>query len=65
MTALGKYCADDLLANGCNLDRKNPHAKEDIAHLPPEELAESILDNERQIVQIMGRIRKLIAGSVE
>ena len=60
-----KVCADDLLADGCNLDRKNPHAKEDIAHLPPEELVESILDNERQIVQIMGRIRKLIAGSVE
>jgi type I restriction enzyme M protein len=28
--------AEDLLAGGCNLDRKNPRAKEDIAHLPPQ-----------------------------
>ena len=25
--------------NGCNLDRKNPRAKEDITHLPPAQLA--------------------------
>jgi hypothetical protein len=31
--------AAHLLANGCNLDRKNPSAKADIAHLPPEQLA--------------------------
>src|SRR5437899_4054024 len=33
----------ELLANACNLDRKNPRAQEDITHLPPEELAASIL----------------------
>ena len=34
-----KVPAAELLANGCNLDRKNPRAKEDITHLPPEQLA--------------------------
>src|ERR1700674_4190697 len=36
----------ELLANACNLDRKNPRGKEDIAHLPPEQLAASILQKE-------------------
>ncbi len=31
--------AAELLAAGCNLDRKNPRAKEDITHLPPAQLA--------------------------
>jgi hypothetical protein len=35
-----------------NLDIKNPNAKEDITHLPPEQLAESILRKERQIAII-------------
>ena len=30
-----KVPAADLLAAGCNLDRKNPHAKANIEHLPP------------------------------
>ena len=34
-----KVPASELLANGCNLDRKNPHAKEDIEHLPPASLS--------------------------
>ena len=55
-----KVPAAELLANGCNLDRKNPAAKEDIAHLPPEQLAQSILDKERRIGEIVGRIQKLL-----
>jgi len=35
-----KVLAAELLANGCNLDRKNPRAKEDITHLPPAQLAD-------------------------
>jgi type I restriction enzyme M protein len=56
-----KISAQELLSNGCNLDRKNPHAKEDIAHLPPEKIAESILQKEHRIAEIMGRIWKLLA----
>jgi len=55
-----KVSAADLLASGCNLDRKNPSAKEDITHLPPEQLAASILEKEQRIAEIMGRIRALL-----
>jgi type I restriction enzyme M protein len=53
--------AAELLANGCNLDCKNPRAKEDITHLPPDQLAASILEKEQRIAEIMGNIRGLLA----
>jgi type I restriction enzyme M protein len=56
-----KVSAAELLANGCNLDRKNPRAKEDITHLPPEQLVADILKKELRIVEIMGNIRNLLA----
>jgi len=52
--------AAELLAAGCNLDRKNPRAKEDITHLPPDQLAASILSKEQRIAEIMGNIQKLL-----
>ena len=52
--------AAELLANGCNLDRKNPHAKEDITHLPPEDIAASILAKEQRIAAITTSIRDLL-----
>jgi type I restriction enzyme M protein len=52
--------AAELLAHNCNLDRKNPRAREDITHLPPEQLAASILEKERRIAEIMGNIQKLL-----
>jgi type I restriction enzyme M protein len=58
-----KVSAKELLANGCNLDRKNPSAKEDITHLPPEKLAASILEEEQRIAEIVGNIQKLLAQS--
>jgi type I restriction enzyme M protein len=56
-----KVPAAELLANGCNLDRKNPRAREDAAHLPPEQLAAGILQKEQRIAEIMGNIQKLLA----
>ncbi len=56
-----KVPAAELLTNGCNLDRKNPHAKEDITHLPPEQLAAAILKKEQRIAEIMSNIRNLLA----
>jgi len=56
-----KVPAAELLAGGCNLDRKNPRAKEDITHLPPEQLAASILQKEQRIAEILGNIRGLLA----
>jgi type I restriction enzyme M protein len=55
-----KVPASEILANGCNLDRKNPRAKADIIHLPPEELAASILKKEQRIAEIMSNIRDLL-----
>jgi len=57
-----KVPAAELLANACNLDRKNPRAKDDITHLPPEQLAADILKKEQRIVEIMGNIQKLLAA---
>jgi type I restriction enzyme M protein len=59
-----KVPAAELLANGCNLDRKNPRAKEDITHLPPSQLAADILKKEQRIAEIMGNIQKLLAKQV-
>ena len=58
-----KVAATELLESGCNLDRKNPRAKEDITHLPPEQLAASILEKERRIAEIVRNIERLLAKS--
>jgi type I restriction enzyme M protein len=50
-----------ILDNDCNLDIKNPSAKTDIEHLPPEQLLESILRKEQRIVEIIGEIRAVLA----
>jgi len=55
-----KVPAADILAAGCNLDRKNPRGQADITHLPPAELAVSILKKEQRIAEIMGNIQKLL-----
>ena len=59
-----KVSASELLANNCNLDRKNPRAKEDITHLPPEQLAADILKKEQRIADIMGNIQKILEKQV-
>jgi hypothetical protein len=56
--------APELLANGCNLDRESPRAEEDITHLPPEQLAESILEKEKRIAHILGNIKDLLARNL-
>ncbi len=58
--------ADLIQTNGggdvvsVNLDIKNPSRKEDLEHLPPAELAESILAKEKQIAAIMEEIKSLL-----
>ena len=44
-----------------NLDIKNPSRKDDLEHLPPHELAESILAKEKQIAELMDEIKSLLA----
>ena len=55
-----KVPASEILTNGCNLDRKNPRGKEDITHLPPEQLVESIITKERRILEIMDEVKRLL-----
>lgn len=56
-----KVPAADILANGCNLDIKNPHAKQDLAHLPPEQLANDILAKEQRIAALMAEIKQALS----
>jgi hypothetical protein len=44
------------------LDRKNPHAKEDIAHLPPDQLAASIEEKVQRMGEILRNIRSLLSN---
>jgi type I restriction enzyme M protein len=56
-----KVKVDELLATGCNLDRKNPAGKEDITHLPPVQLAADILKKEQRIAEVISGIGSLLA----
>jgi type I restriction enzyme M protein len=51
----------ELLADGCNLDRKNPRGKEDITHLPPAQLVADILQKEKRIAEVVENIRRILA----
>jgi len=52
--------AQELLASGCNLDRKNPRGQADIEHLPPEQLADDILTKEQRITELMAEIKAVL-----
>ena len=49
-----------ILENNANLDIKNPNAKDELAHLPPEQLADDILEKELRITEIMREIKELL-----
>ena len=55
-----KVPVEQILANDCNLDVKNPNGKKDFEHLPPAELVESILEKEHRIANLMVDIRTLL-----
>ena len=58
-----RIAAEEIARNGYNLDIKNPNGKEDFEHLPPERLVEDIVLKEQRILEIMGEIRQVLAGS--
>jgi type I restriction enzyme M protein len=60
-----KVPAKKIVDNGCNLDIKNPNAKDDLEHLPPQKLVESIVAKERKILEIMGEIKEMLARGVK
>jgi type I restriction enzyme M protein len=57
-----KYGEDGALQS-VNLDLKNPRGKEDVTHLPPEQLAESILAKEQRIAEIVTKIKGMLGGT--
>jgi type I restriction enzyme M protein len=58
-----KVAVGDLIATGCNLDRRNPFAQEDTTHLPPAELVAGILEKEKRITDIIQQIQTLLQAS--
>jgi len=58
-----KVSVEELLDANCNLDRKNPRAKMDFEHLPPDQLADDILKKELRIVELMREIKVAIGAS--
>jgi type I restriction enzyme M protein len=59
-----KVPANELLDAGCNLDRKNPHGKVDFEHLPPEQLADDILEKELRIAELMREIKVALEAQI-
>jgi type I restriction enzyme M protein len=45
-----------------NLDIKNPNSKQDLEHMPPEQLVEDIVRKEQRIIDIMGEIKEALRG---
>lgn len=58
-----KVSAKDLLDANCNLDRKNPRAKVDFEHLPPDQLADDILKKELRIAELMREIKAALGST--
>jgi type I restriction enzyme M protein len=52
---------ETIVQNGYNLDIKNPNSGQDLEHLPPEQLVESILEKEQRIAEIIDEIQSALA----
>jgi len=58
-----KVAAAEVLASGCNLDRRNPNVIDGLEHLPPEKLAADIQVKEEQILEIISKLRPLLEAN--
>ncbi|MBU0569051.1 SAM-dependent methyltransferase, partial [bacterium] len=52
---------NQIVDNEYNLDIKNPNSRQDLEHLPPDQLVDNILKKEQHIVEIMDEIRQVLA----
>ncbi len=43
-----------------DVDRKNPSVKPDVSHLPPREILANLLEKDRQVTEILGRLAKVL-----
>ena len=70
MTAHGRSGVEDVLKYdgegnliSVNLDIKNPRAKEDFEHMPPEKLVEDMLSKEQRIGDLLMDIKQTLEKS--
>jgi type I restriction enzyme M protein len=56
-----RYDEQGALAS-VNLDIKNPNAKEDFEHLPPEQLADDVLKKIQRQAELMVEIKQALSG---
>ena len=52
-----KVPVEEILVSNCNLDRKNPKAKDDLEHLAPEILIVNLLKKQKRIEELMADIQ--------
>lgn len=52
-----RVSVQEIAADAYNLDRRNPSASIGFAHLPPEQLVESILEKEHRILELLGEVK--------
>jgi type I restriction enzyme M protein len=53
----------DLMANGYNLDMRNPHRGNDLSHRPPAELIGDLVATEREILGLLEEIHGELKGT--
>jgi hypothetical protein len=53
----------EIEASGYNLDSRNPHSSEDLAHRPPIELVDETLAAEEAVVELLHQLRSESAGA--
>lgn len=51
----------ELIATGCNLDRKNPQAALDLEHAPPAKLVDGAIVKQRQILALLEEMQGLVS----
>lgn len=53
---------DQIVDDGYNLDLRNPHRADDLAHRPPAELVAELIETERGILELLQSLQVEIAG---
>jgi len=57
-----KVSADDIAADGYNLDLHNPHRPDDLAHRPPAELLAELIDTEQEVLALLEKLQAEMAA---
>jgi len=55
--------ANESNSVSCNLDIRNPNTAETLEHLPPQQLVNSIIARESEVVSIMEEIKALLESA--